>query len=177
MCSLIYSLLLVWVCFQGPFNSCWLLHHSISCTQLQCFTRYSMMVSKVPMHLRLLKKANDHPPICLCGRYFGQFGALTCRQFFSLIPQNLIHPGLSKHRHLSLLYHLEVDHIRVLAMSLQKLQPWFSCTTWSSIMSGQLFTQMRKSPTIQCLSSKRGSHSKFIRKLSFNWEALGFWNL
>jgi hypothetical protein len=29
-----------------------------------------------------------------------------------------------------------------------------------------LFTQMRKSPTIQCLSSKRGSHSKFIRNLS-----------
>jgi hypothetical protein len=29
-----------------------------------------------------------------------------------------------------------------------------------------LFTQMRKSPTIQCLSLKRGSHSKFIKKLS-----------
>jgi hypothetical protein len=166
MCSLIYSLLLVWVCFQGPFNSCWLLLPSISCTQLQCFTMYSMMVSKLPMHLCLLKKANDHLPIRLCGRCFGRFGALTCRQFFSLIPQNLIHPGLSKDHHLSLLYHLEVDHVRVLAMSLRKPKSWFSCTTWSSIMSGHLFTQMRKSPTIPCLSSKRGSHLKFIRKLS-----------
>jgi hypothetical protein len=100
--------------------------HSIS-----IFTTYPMMVcNSSPNTTFFFFKANDHPPIPLCGKYFGQYDALTCYHKFSLIPQNLIHPSLNKDRHLSPLYYLEVDHMLcVLATSLQKLKSWFSCTT------------------------------------------------
>jgi hypothetical protein len=48
--------------------------HSIS-----IFTTYPMMVCNSSANTAsFFFKANDHPPIPLCGKYFGQYGTLTC---------------------------------------------------------------------------------------------------